>query len=163
MICIRPTSPDDAVALNSELLAIWHTTYDSFLGADRVSKLAAGWHTLDKLTAEAQSDHTCSLVAANNKKIVGHVLMYEADPRTVHLARLYLNHSYHGQGIGKALLSSALRSFPHAQKAYLEVYEPNQRALEFYKRQGFEIVAKTRDAYTDDVLFEYRMEKSLVS
>ncbi len=160
-IVIRDTCDDDAAKLKVALLSIWHDTYDRFLGAERVTKLAAGWHTLDKLKAEAEDSRVCSLVALNGDKIVGHALMYEAQPRTIHLARLYLDHSFHGQGIGKRLLNEAIQSFPHAREAYLEVYELNRRAVDFYKGQGFDVVAKTRDAYTDDVLYEYKMEKSL--
>ena len=161
MTIIRSTLEDDALDLKAALLHIWHDTYDSFLGSDRVTKLAMGWHTPEKLRAEALAENICSLVAVNGGKIVGHALMYEAAPRTIHLARLYLDHHFHGQGIGKLLLNNAIQSFPHATKAYLEVYEPNLRAVEFYKRQGFEIVVRTRDAYTDDELFEYRMEKEI--
>ncbi|WP_299344356.1 GNAT family N-acetyltransferase [uncultured Maritalea sp.] len=160
-VSIRPTMAEDAAKLKAALLCIWHETYDSFLGTDRVTTLAEGWHTLEKLIAEAQSERICSLVAYDKGQIVGHALMYEPEPRTIHLARLYLDHEYHGQGVGKALLQQAIGAFPHAYKAYLEVYEPNRRAVEFYKGQGFEIVAKTRDAHTDDVLYEYRMEKDL--
>lgn len=161
-ITIRYTRSDDVERLKTTLLSIWHDTYDSFLGAERVTKLAAGWHTLDKLRAEAQADDICSLVALSGDKVVGHALMYEAQPRTIHLARLYLDHSLHGQGIGRRLLSEAIEAFPHAHIAYLEVYEPNRRAVDFYKGQGFEVVAKTRDAYTDEVLYEYKMEKKLI-
>ncbi|GLQ18608.1 GNAT family N-acetyltransferase [Maritalea porphyrae] len=159
---IRATQVEDAAELKTALLNIWHNTYDSFLGVERVTKLAAGWHTLDKLRAEAQADDICSLVAVCDGSIVGHALMYEAQPRTIHLARLYLDHSFHGKGIGKRLLSNAIDAFPHAHNAYLEVYEPNQRAVRFYQGQGFEVVARTRDAYTEDVLYEYKMEKKLV-
>jgi len=161
MIEIRKTTPDDVADLKTTLLRIWHDTYDSFLGASRVTKLAAGWHTPEKLVSETETDKVCSLLALDKGRIVGHALMYEPNPRIIHLARLYLDHDYHEQGIGKALLNAAIAAYPHAHLAYLEVYEPNLRAVAFYKAQGFGIVAKTRDAYTDEVLFEYRMEKDL--
>ena len=158
---IRSTRVSDVANLKASLETIWHDTYDSFLGAKRVTKLAQGWHTPEKLAQEASDNCVCSMVADLDGRIVGHVLAYAAVDGRVHIARLYLTHDLHGQGIGKNLLHEALRFFPKAKVAYLEVYEPNERAVRFYKSQGFQVTERLQDAYADAELYEYRMEKKL--
>ncbi len=161
MVIFQNTRSEDAFALKSALLEIWHDTYDSFLGADRVTDLTTGWHTLEKLRQEADDAHICSMVALDGTSIVGHALMYERLPGDLHLARLYLNHRYHGNGVGKRLLNEAMSAFPTAYKAKLEVYEVNTKAVSFYKSQGFKVTDKLRDAYSDDELYEFIMERDL--
>ena len=158
---IRPTKVSDVANLKASLETIWHDTYDSFLGAKRVTKLAQGWHTIEKLTQEASDNSVCSMVAKLDGKVVGHVLAYLAADGRVHIARLYLTHDLHGHGIGKNLLLEALAFFPKAEVAYLEVYEPNERAVRFYKSQGFQVTERLQDAYAEAELYEYRMEKKL--
>lgn len=158
---IRPTMVSDVANLKASLETIWHDTYDSFLGAERVKKLTRGWHTIEKLTQEAGDNSVCSMVAELDGRIVGHVLSYAAVDGRIHVARLYLSHDLHGQGIGKNLLLEALAFFAKAKVAYLEVYEPNERAVRFYKSQGFQVTERLRDAYADVELYEYRMEKKL--
>lgn len=88
-------------------------------------------------------------------------MAYASEGERIHVARLYLSHDLHGQGIGKKLLWSALKAFPAATTAYLEVYEPNVGAVQFYKSQGFQVTERLRDEYADKELYEYRMEKKL--
>ncbi|MGJ8529711.1 GNAT family N-acetyltransferase [Maritalea sp.] len=158
---IRSSEVGDAEELKQSLLNIWRETYDAFLGVERVTNLTTGWHTLEKLRQEAMDEYICSLVALDGTSIVGHALMYERAPGELHLARLYLAHDYHGKGIGKHLLDEAIRAFPNAQKVQLETYEVNTKAVNFYKSQGFEVTDKLRDAYSEDELYEFVMERDL--
>jgi len=161
MVEIRDTCADDAIALKSALKAIWHDTYDGFLGADRVNELTSMWHQVERLEKEATSDNICSIVATQGDSIVGHAFAYLAEANEVHLARLYVDHALHGQGVGKRLLERSVGAFADAKSVRLEVYENNTRAMVFYQSQGFETVSRTRDSFTNDVLYELTMKKEV--
>lgn len=158
-ILVRPTTVDDAAELKRTLLHIWHQTYDQVWGAERVKALASQWHTLEKLKQEALSSSICSLVATDDGALIGHALAYQPKPDCVHLARLYLDHEYHGRGVGKRLLAAALDPFPTAKAVHLEVVETNDRAVGFYRSQGFQVTERIRDEYVDDELYELKMQK----
>ncbi|HDV7161619.1 TPA: N-acetyltransferase [Yersinia enterocolitica] len=62
---------------------------------------------------------------------------------------LFVAQPFHGQGIGKALME-------HVQQHYhaltLEVYQQNQRACHFYRKQGFNLIGKTYNAETKSTI-----------
>lgn len=83
------------------------------------------------------------------------------DPRTtdIELKRIYVLSRFHGTGVGRALLEQALSIARQAgkERLLLGVYARNERALAFYRRNGFTAVAQRRftvgkHAYEDTVL-----------
>lgn len=152
----------DVPALKAMLYRVWHQTYTPFLGAARVDQLTSMWHQPELLSAEVDQTACATFVAVNSDdEVVGHALAaYEGEGR-VHLKRLYLDQSYHGQGTGKVLLQEALAAFPNGTHASLEVYANNRRAVAFYHRNGFSVSEKLRDEFAEDELYEYRMVKSI--
>lgn len=60
------------------------------------------------------------------------------------LSKLYVLERFYGKGIGYGLLAKAEKKL--LQKGYsefnLEVYIPNERAISFYKRQGYKIIGE---------------------
>lgn len=160
---IRFTRAEDAAELKTKLREIWHDTYDAFWGRERVVQLSSQWHALEKLINEAESSDICSLVALSDGQIVGHALTYLSSASSVHIARLYLHKDFHGQGIGKRLLQQGLQAFPGAKSAHLEVIEGNERAVAFYRSQGFQVTERIRDEYVEHELYELKMQKVLLS
>lgn len=158
---VRRTMVDDLSNLKEMLHQVWHQTYAPFLGSTRVDQLTNMWHTPANLASETEMPACATLVAAENDNIVGHALVADEGEGLLHLKRLYLDPTFHGQGIGDQLLNAALSAFLHGKMASLEVYENNARAVPFYKRHGFEVSEKLRDAFADDELYEFRMCKAL--
>ena len=63
---------------------------------------------------------------------------------------LYVRAEVYGTGLGHDLLVAAIAEEP----AFLWVLEGNQRAIDFYRRHGFEFDGTTK---TDPVGLEHRM------
>jgi diamine N-acetyltransferase len=77
------------------------------------------------------------------------------------LHKLYLLPSYHGKGIGKALLQEVARRMREAgqQSLTLNVNKDNQKAIDFYRSQGFvevykEVIDIGNGFVMDDVVME---------
>lgn len=69
---------------------------------------------------------------------------------------LFVAQPFHGQGIGKALMD-------HVQQHYhaltLEVYQQNQRAYQFYRKQGFTPVGKAYNAETKSTILTLHWQR----
>lgn len=55
---------------------------------------------------------------------------------------VYIHSDYQGQGIGRALMDAAFDHprFAQAENIFIDVWEENTRALEFYLKYGFDTV-----------------------
>lgn len=70
-----------------------------------------------------------------------------------YLAGIFVDKKYRSMGIGKELLECAKKKYPAFS---LNVYQKNQRAVDFYLREGLSIVSKEIDEDTEEP--EYTME-----
>ena len=71
----------------------------------------------------------------DNQKITGFAGIHDNK-----LEMLFIDPSYRGQGLGKALLKHAIEHF-HIEQ--LDVNEQNPQAIAFYLKQGFETVGRS--------------------
>lgn len=101
-------------------------------------------------------------VAEVEGRVVGQVdVRISSYAKARHVANLGIAivHGYRELGIGKTLMERGLAwmKVRHVEKATLEVFSSNTRAIALYKKMGFEVEAvrkrqyKIRGAYVDDV------------
>ena len=66
------------------------------------------------------------------------------DEKAIEIERIYVRQQFHGQGLGKMLFDKATEMAKSLEKDYiwLGVWEVNDQAINFYKRQGFEAFGK---------------------
>lgn len=95
---------------------------------------------------------------------LGYALLTGADlpgaaPGDLELKRIYVLSRLHGGGAGAELMRSCLARAQErgAKRVLLSVYSKNDRALAFYRKQGFEKISDHRffvgeTGYLDDVL-----------
>lgn len=69
------------------------------------------------------------------------------EPEVKYIAGLFVDASKRAKGTGKALLDFAKRE---NDCLYLSVYEKNPRAVNFYLREGFEIIKENIDEATGE-------------
>uniref|UniRef100_A0A486XIH6 GNAT family acetyltransferase YhhY n=1 Tax=Rheinheimera sp. BAL341 TaxID=1708203 RepID=A0A486XIH6_9GAMM len=92
-----------------------------------------------------------NLVAEVEGKVVGQLgLQVCQNPRRRHVAELGMGvaEDYQGQGIGSALLRSALEladQWLNIRRMELTVYSSNEAAIALYERFGFEVEAELSD------------------
>lgn len=90
-------------------------------------------------------------VADLDGKIVGMIVVWLIVDEA-HVATVATDPEYRRQGIGKRLLSHALRSLIHegARSSFLEVRESNIPAQELYRKFGYEQTGRRRRYYRDN-------------
>mgnify|MGYP003573204039 CR=1 FL=1 len=84
------------------------------------------------------------------QKVIGYIIcrLVKAE---LHILRIAVKPQWRGRGLAKRLLA---RAFTQAAKkgagsAFLEVRPSNQSAIALYHRQGFRLIGKKPDYYTD--------------
>jgi len=92
------------------------------------------------------------LVAEGNHALLGYVQFGDVDlaevevrPGDQELHRIYVDTEFQGQGLGRRLMSSALRHpmLADARRIYLQVWERNERAIRLYESLGFRTIGTT--------------------
>ena len=87
-----------------------------------------------------------------NKKVVGFIFAEKTSPTQATLGSLYLEPSYIGKGNGRLLMDGFIDWLGSRVNCDLFVVGYNKRAIDFYKKYGFEISSNkpTKEAHLDD-------------
>lgn len=135
-LVIRSPRPEEAKTLAELHLATWEETYaDVFTpeawGPEARRQRLEQWNAI--CTAPRETD--CIRVAERDGALVGFAGAGASDDPTVErqLFFLYLRASEHGSGLGQRLLDTVADD----RSIGLWVLDSNERALRFYRRNGF--------------------------
>lgn len=90
------------------------------------------WRESEAEVRDTYLPHALTWVAENDGEIVGFISVLEMQ----FIGALFVDKRFHGKGIGPLLMQHVKMIFPQLM---LEVYTENQRALRFYRHEGFEI------------------------
>ena len=142
MITYRLAQLIDAEAIAKLHTQSWRQTYrgilrDEYLDGTIGEERYAVWQ---KRFADPAANQR-SLVAEGDNQLLGFICLFlDEDPQLGKLIdNLHVASASKGQGIGARLMREATRLFiPQATQPgfYLDVYEANQSAIQFYERMG---------------------------
>ena len=100
----------------------------------------------EQLTNELENSNSEFYFAILENEVIGYLKLNfsEAqtelnDINTLEVERIYVRNNYHGKGVGQQLLDYAIQlaKRKNMQAVWLGVWENNQRAVNFYKKNGF--------------------------
>ncbi len=142
MISIRPAKKNEVTklqSLNQEVFIDNHK-YDPDLVMDwAISKTGKEYFT--KLLHDPTS---YCLVAEDNEKLVGYIAARKKDfgyrkSKYLEIENMGVNPTYRSQGIGSQLMQKCLEWAKKQgyQKVYVNAYFANNKAITFYKQNGF--------------------------
>lgn len=156
---IRPLFLEDCEKIGPLLREIWLDAYHGIQTEEELLEQSHKVHTPELVAREIDDPNMCSVVAVRDGRLIGHARsdLYEG---AVEISRLYVLREFYGQGIGKALLREVEPFFDPMYEVWLDVFEANQRAVDFYLSQGYEIVTHSTEMQSagKDV-YHYRMRK----
>lgn len=113
--------------------------------ADMLNYLEQGFSD-EKLLGELQNPNSEFWLASQAGQDLGYLKINKADAQTevqlghvMEIERIYVLKEYIGAGVGKLLLAFAIESAKQDAMTYiwLGVWEKNERAIQFYKKNGF--------------------------
>jgi len=162
-VFVRTAGERDLKAVRDLLVETWHATYDTIYGPERVTGITDDWHSLPALKRKLEQPNAEFLVADDGKRIGGMAFAAAADAMgtSVMVHQLYVQPAFQGRGIGGMLLDEIIESFPDATVFRLEVEEANEKAIGFYRSQGFEQTGRTENCGAEQsgipaLIFEQR-------
>jgi diamine N-acetyltransferase len=168
-IIIREATVEDA-----ELIADLsrQTFYETFAADNRkedMDKFMNEQFTKEALIEEVGAHGNIFLLAYIDEEISGYARLREKKDKlfnyksTLEIARIYAATHFIGKGVGKKLMEASIAYARRLQKEiiWLGVWEKNQRAIDFYKKFGFEKFSEHDFVLGNDVQKDWLMKKDL--
>jgi diamine N-acetyltransferase len=151
----------------------WQTFFDTFHqqnSKENMELFLKNNFNQQVVRAEIDDSNNTFLVAYIKREAVGYAKLSESEnpeglngAKAIEIARIYSIKEKIGSGVGKALME---KSFEVARKkdkevVWLGVWEHNQRAIQFYRRFGFEKFGEHVFMLGNDKQNDWRMKKRL--
>jgi len=156
---IRLLCLSDCHKIGPLLREIWLDAYHGIQTNEELLAQSYKVHTPELIELEINDPNIHSVVAVHDGRIIGHARS-DLSNNKVDISRLYVLREFYSQGIGKALLREVEAYFDPKYDVWIEVFEDNKRAVDFYLSQGYEIMKRSTEVQTEgrDV-FEFKMRK----
>ena len=123
----------------SETFSAWNTE-------ENMTKYLDEGFSVEKLTAELNDKNSEFYFAALDHNVIGYLKLNYGqsqtelqDTKSVEIERIYVVRDFHGKSVGKQLYDQAIQISKQkdADYVWLGVWEKNQRAINFYTKNGF--------------------------
>lgn len=169
-ITISYATTADAALIADMSRQTFYETFASFNTKENMDMFMNEQFTREKLMQEVGAPGNIFLLAYEGNEPVGYVRMRENNnppelegKETIEIARIYAVTSSIGKGVGKKLMQQCLATAEEKNKEliWLGVWEHNQRAIEFYKKMGFETFGTHVFLLGDDPQTDWLMKKDL--
>ena len=148
-ISIVPATPEDARGVAEVFYKTWLATYpneEAGITTDDIEDRYKGAFTEEGLAKRAERiahppENAAFLVAREGDKIIG-VCNVMIHPEKNQLQAIYVLPEYQKRGVGQLLWEEAQSHFDAAKDTTVEVATFNEKAINFYKKLGFEETGK---------------------
>lgn len=169
-LTIRKATPADAFLISDMGRRLLPAAHLGATPGQEIEAYVRQFLDIGAVTQEIQAPSTRFWLAQSHGQVGGMVKMSHASipggidaERPVELSRLYLEKFWIGHGVGSRLMQHALKQAAKDGYAvcWLTVWTGNGRALDFYRRWGFQIAQTTSYALATAELPIFIMVRSL--
>lgn len=107
----------------------------------------------EMLENELENEFMCFLSAKDNQKVFGYIGAYVINGE-LEILNFVVDGLHQRTGIGTLLFNELLNRYPDAKSVVLEVREQNEKGINFYKKNNFNVISKRKHYYKngDDAL-----------
>lgn len=126
---------------------------------------------IDKLRKELSNDNSFFYFLYTDEELAGYLKLNECgaqtdihDPQSLEIERIYVAKEFQGKGLGSILMDKAIDVATARKKTYvwLGVWEKNDKAVLFYKKNGFYVTGKHSFFMGGDEQTDFIMRKDLI-
>jgi ribosomal protein S18 acetylase RimI-like enzyme len=165
MLTIKPAGLSDVLLINELAHRIWPIAYKNIISADQMEYMLDLIYSPSSLKKQIKSLAHKFVIVYNDKRPVGFASYCKKlkSTDTFKLHKVYILQSEHGKGMGKLVLENIIADIQPNGAKFLELnVNRNNKAVEFYKKLGFRIIAE-EDIDIDNGYFmnDYIMRKKL--
>lgn len=151
----------------------WQTFFDTFYQhntKENMELFLKNNFSEEAVIQELNAKANTFMMAYLHKQLVGYAKLSEekqppelTSPKHIEIARLYAAKEKIGSGVGKALMNECLEKGRQKGKEviWLGVWEHNQKAIQFYRRWGFEKFSEQTFMLGNDKQNDWLMKKQL--
>jgi ribosomal protein S18 acetylase RimI-like enzyme len=166
-ITIAMALPEDAHSLAEFSRKSFYESFIPTNSEENMQKFLLNF-SVEKLADEVLSGEHCFIVAKKHDTIVGYVKMTDQENldalsayNAVEIARIYVDQTVLGQGIGHSLMEKALDLAKEKgyNLAWLGVWEKNYAAQAFYQKWGFERFSEHIFMLGDDPQLDWLLKR----
>lgn len=167
---IRTASREDAVLLSYLSTVTFYETYEHNTPSDIMSEYVEKYFSERVIINEIKNEISRYFIAFEKDEPTGYVKIGSSiQPKKIEnhlnfeIERLYVLQKFQEKGIGKKLLDycEEIARDEKIPVVWLSVWKENSRAIEFYKRNGFEIFDTVDFYLMDQVYDDYLMKKEI--
>lgn len=107
----------------------------------------------EMLENELDNEFMCFLSAKESKKVLGYIGAYVINGE-LEILNFVVDENFQRTGIGTLLFNELLNRYPDTRSVVLEVREQNEKGINFYKKNNFNVISKRKHYYKngDDAL-----------
>jgi len=169
-ITIRQLTADDIDMLRQMSIDTFIDTYEKYNSPENMQLYVQQHFTRQQLLHELTAKENYFFAAFTNDAPVGYVKMRTSeDPEAlegkkhIELERIYAVKNYQGRGLGYKMMQHCLElaTAKGFDVLWLGVWEQNEKALQFYKKCGFEIFGDHVFMLGSEKQTDYLMKKEL--
>ncbi|WP_394666257.1 GNAT family N-acetyltransferase [uncultured Chryseobacterium sp.] len=169
-IIIKKASLSDLESIQKIGKETFYETFAPHNSEEQIQKYLTESFAEEKLIKELNNSYSEFYIAYDGENAVGYLKINFGNAQTelqdessVEIERIYVKSSHHGKKVGLLLYSKALDIAVSHHKKYiwLGVWEENKRAVNFYKKNGFEEFDKHIFRLGNDEQTDLMMKKIL--
>lgn len=170
MITVRIATKKNAELIADMSRQTFYDTFASYNTKEDMDKFMNEQFTRESIIREVGAENNIFLLAYDEEQPVGYARIREnnnppslGSANALELARIYAATHAIGKGIGKALMQKCIEiaKAGNRELVWLGVWEKNLRAIDFYKKWGFEKFADHDFILGNDVQKDWLMKKTL--
>jgi ribosomal protein S18 acetylase RimI-like enzyme len=167
---LQKATKEDAVMIAEISQLTFYETFAADNSKENMEKFLTQQFTKGKLIMEVMEPQNTFMLAYNGEEVAGYLKLREGKhPQKIgtapalEIARLYAMRTYIGKGVGQLLMQTSIDIAAERKKewVWLGVWEKNHRAIEFYKKWGFEKFDEQDFVLGDDVQLDWLMRRAL--
>lgn len=165
MITIRPATTKDYPTIQRIAHLTWPETFREILSPQQITYMLDWMYSLSSLQEQVEVKGHRFLIAQDEDEFVGFLSYqseYNGDAKTK-IHKIYILPSTQGKGVGKELINHTSKiAQQHANSSLILNVNRYNKALDFYKRMGFDIVGQEDIDIGNSFLMEdFILEKQL--
>lgn len=162
---------DDLVTLRELSYRTYSDTFGHMNTPSNMKAYLEQAYDIGKLRDELSNSNSIFYFLYTDEELSGYLKLNEYktqtdiyDQRSLEIERIYVTKEFQGKGLGSTLMNKAINIANIREKSYiwLSVWEKNDKAILFYKKNGFYVIGKHSFVMGEEEQTDFIMRKDLI-
>ena len=169
-VVLRKCSSNNFETLRELSIRTYYETFAHLNTAEDMAAYLEDAFNVERLTQEFNDPNSAFYFLYTDGNLAGYLKLNEVpsqtdinDAESLEIERIYVSSEFQGAGLGRYLMEQAIAIAKERKKKYawLGVWEKNEKAIRFYKKNGFYEIGTHKFVMGEDAQTDYIMRKDL--